>query len=440
MRWRKEFRRGFEAIQFQFPELLLFSARSWPERGILAVAFVVVLAAVATLLSVGDGELLKILVSAPLGLLTAVGVFLLFRGFRIYWQTRERDQGALRSIALKEEIDFQGGGPRVPHFALPVGAASMQVVYEPEAYHIRPPVVADMLRWHEEELEAAFVMGRGALDRPKVSLAELTLAGEKPLLQLGGCSYYDKFCLHDSAHRELSRVPIQTATGQSPTTPYNVLGPPAGRWLERLGKQPRSVKPPPFLPNGLGFSGLLRVREPNRTVWLIQRRGGPERADVDLLDCTFAGMIEVEKFLDGSAPSLEEVFLWEFDDETPIRLQELAARCDMTTEPLFLLFEPDRLYQPELLALCTIDSAEPVDFKELLASSRPGKTSFAIEEAHLLASIKTAVDGGQIALAGRPRRYHVKDNLVSALSFLVAEGILAPLRGERGETAEHASL
>ena len=418
------------ALQYQFPELLLFSARSRAEAAVLVAVLFLVAFALGYLVGADWGELLKDVLSAPLAVFSAVFVFFIFRGLRIYLRAMERDRGSLRSLATLDEVKFDGRAPDAPHLVLPARLADVKLSFDPEAYYRRPPVIEDMLRWHSSELEPTYVMGRGALDRPKLALVRIEKKAGKVQLMLGGCSYYDKVCLHDGAHRVLSDVKIATAQGRQPTSLFTAFGAAAGRWYQDvLGGSGGAIEPWPYAPNALGVSGLVRIRHAGRVCWVVQVRGGAERADVGLLDCTFAGLVEIEAFLDGRPHTVEELLNAEFEDEVPSLVLTLAQRHGVEIQPLTLLFEPDRLYQPELVALYTIDCPDEAEFDELLRCQFTDKPAHLLEQGSLLAKVRKAAHRLPIAL-GRDVRVGVKDNLATALTLLVANGEIEPLLSE----------
>jgi hypothetical protein len=426
-RFRRDSGDIFRALQHQFPELLLFSPRSRAEFALLVIAMLLVGFALGSMFAIDRKGLLVLLVSAPMGVFAAVLAFLVFRGLRIYLRAMERDRGSLRSLAGVEEVRFDGAAPDVPHLALPGRLADIRLCFDSAAYYRRPPVIEDMLRWHSSELEPNYVMGRGALDRPKLALVKVERKAGKVLLMLGGCSYYDKVCIHDGAHRVLSDVKISTAHGRQPTSLLTAFGEAAGRWYkDALGAARGSVDPWPYAPNALGVSGLVRIKHAGRVCWVIQVRGGVERADLGLLDCTFAGLVELEEFLDGRAHTVEELLNAEFEDEAPSQVLELAVRCGVLIEPLAILFEPDRLYQPELLALYTIECPDEHEFDGLLRRQVTDKPAHVLDQTKLLATVQAAAHSRPVSL-GRDVRVGVKDNLATALSLLVARGEISSL-------------
>ncbi len=426
----RDIRDVFKALQYQFPELLLFNARTGAETAVLVVVLFLVAFALGYLVAAGLEELLKDVLSAPLAVFSAVFVFFIFRGLRIYLRARERDRGSLRSLAAHEEVKFDGAAPNVPHLDLSPRLADIELSFDPEAYYRRPPVIDDMLRWHSAELEPTYVMGRGALDRPKLALARIEKKSGRLRLMLGGCSYYDKVCLHDGAHRVLSDIKIATADGRQPTSLFTAFGSAAGRWYQDVLTGPGPViEPWPYAPNALGVSGLVRIRHAGRVCWVVQVRGGAERADVGLLDCTFAGLVEIEGFLDGRPRTVEELLNAEFEDEAPSHVLALARRHGVEIRPLTLLFEPDRLYQPELVALYTIDCPDEAEFDQLLRREFTDRPAHLLEQGSLLATVRKAAHRLPIAL-GRDVRVGVKDNLATALTLLVSKGEIEPLPSE----------
>jgi len=411
---------AYATIAYQFPLLNLDARAGWMRRSILASVIITVVIS-GFILHRAQDELVKVLAAAPISLALGVVLFFLFNLLTVSFSTYEQDHGSRRSIAKAERLAFETVSADVVQLALPSGFESVAVRYDDALYWRRPAHVADFLSWHDRDLRDAFVLGRGPLDRPKLALSTLRLDADAPLV-LGGCSYFDKFCMHDSAHRLLSDVAIHTR-GSRRTSLARTYEAAARGWLDReVAAGGLDIRPPPFLPNALGISGLLRVRHDSEYWWYLQERGGIEKADRGLLDNTFAGLVEIEHLLSGAPMTLKDVFRLEMYDEIARnRWQEHWQVAAIEIQARILIFERNRLYQPEFIALCTL--TEPLSYRPAPMVAR-GVRSFPVRQAQLLDTLRSIAAGDLVQLGHQPARYAIKDNLATMVSHLVAQGDL----------------
>jgi hypothetical protein len=415
LRVDKRLKNLFELLQYQFQDLTIFSLQGVSRWIAVGVPVAVMLVSSVVLLSIKDlNELPKILISAPLAIVTALLSFLMFRAIRIYIHAHDRDRGLERSFA-RPLRDADGKSiVQAPYFPLLDLKERIKLTFDEGAYYVRRPYIEDMISWHDTLFETAFVMARGALDRPKISLTGVEVtrpaSGGAPTavtLKISGCSYYDKFCLHDMANLPLSHVPIGNVRKGPQTTFNKVFGEGAMSHYQRslgTGGSFDTFRP---LPNALGTSGVFRARSEEEHYWLLQLR--QEDADHGLLDCSFAGLIEFEDFLDGRELGLADLFESEMIDELTSAMQSKIEEHPERWQPVAIIFSRHRLFQPEILALwdLPIDNTVAID---LLKKKQPGNAAFmAVAERDILQAIDTMAADGTVQMGGKT--LYLKDNV-----------------------------
>lgn len=416
LRVDKRLKNLFELLQYQFQDLTIFSLQGVSRWIAVGVPVAVMLTSGCILLfsSQNLNELEKLLLSAPLAIVTALLSFLMFRAIRIYIHAHDRDRGLERSFA-KPLRDADGKSiVQAPYFPLLGLKERIKLTFDEGAYYVRRPYIEDMISWHETLFETAFVMARGALDRPKISLTGVEVTrpanGGAPTaftLKISGCGYYDKFCLHDMANLPLSHVPIGNVRKGPQTTFNKVFGEAAMSHYQRslgTGGSFDTFKP---LPNALGTSGVFRANAAGANHWLLQVR--QEDADHGLLDCSFAGLIEFEDFLDGRELGLADLFESEKIDELTGAMHSKIEEHPERWQPVAIIFSRHRLFQPEILALWDLpfDNQFAID---LLAGRRSGNATFvSVAESDILAAIDTMAPDGTVLIGGR--KMYLKDNV-----------------------------
>lgn len=416
-----------ELLQYQFQDLTVFGLTGLGKVIAIGVPLVAMLVSGVLLVTVDNlNELWKLLLSAPLAILTALLSFLMFRAIRIFIHAHDRDRGLERSFARPLRDASGASVLQGPYFPLVGLKDQISLTFDESAYYVRPPYIEDLISWHETLFETAFVMARGALDRPKIALAGVTVRpaarrGAKPTVELriGGCGYYDKFCMHDMANLPLSHVSIGNVRKASQTTFATVFGDAALSHYRRFLTPGGSFDTFRPLPNALGTSGIFRAQVGGENRWLLQMR--QEDADHGLLDCSFAGLIEFEDFLDGRPLGLADLFESEKIDELTGAMNSKIEQHPDRWQPIAIIFSRHRLFQPEILALWDLpyDSAFAV---KLAAANKSKDAKFIdIAERDILAAVDAMADDGTVQIGGRPM--YLKDNVREFALILREQGL-----------------
>lgn len=404
----KRLKNLFELLQYQFQDLTIFSLQGMARWIAVGVPVAATLVSSIVLLSIKDlNELPKILISAPLVIVTALLSFLMFRAIRIYIHAHDRDRGLERSFARPYRDDAGNSIVQAPYFSLLGLKDRIRLKFDEDAYYVRRPYIEDMISWHEALFETAFVMARGALDRPKVSLTGVEVTSEAVTVKISGCGYYDKFCLHDMANLPLSHVSIGNVRKGPQTTFNKVFGEAAMGHYQRTLKDGGTFETFKPLPNALGTSGIFRAHSDDEHHWLLQIR--QEDADHGLLDCSFAGLIEFEDFLDGRELGLADLFESEKIDELTSAMQSKIEQHPERWQPVAIVFSRHRLFQPEILALWDLpfDNRFAID---LLKRKQPDNAVFmAVAENDILRAIDTMAADGTVQIGGKT--LYLKDNV-----------------------------
>jgi hypothetical protein len=269
-----------------------------------------------------------------------------------------------KTVDTSENIRIDKTHSDVPeHLVIPVApTTTIEMSFDTARHYASPPMMEACLRWGELDREEFFLVEAGALDIPKLTLCSIVFnsASQSLLFELGSASFFDIFHTHYSPDLVLSR---QSASERRDITTLRTLfdGPVSSYYkeeikvkkLDDLGLQNKQIlRCLDFFPNPLGISGVVLIFTATRTLALLRKRASHEIAAKDLIEWSFAGLVEATRWIHVSKIDFLEFAKLELQDEVVDKSETLnCIGIEPVIEPLGIVFNRLYLYQPELFVV-----------------------------------------------------------------------------------------
>lgn len=211
-------------------------------------------------------------------------------------------------------------------------------------------VIQILLNTIEIDTESYYRIHAGSLDIPKVAFAGADV--EAGIIRTNIASFRDIFFTHYFLDFPLSRSSSGENKAEANTL-RSLVGPEFQRHYARQGTD---ITVCPGLPSPLGVTGSVRLRGPgDQVIWILQKRGAAAAADRSRLQMGYAGIIDAVPFFSSGSYSITELIRVELDDEVLLPLFNADPAISCRHVVLGICFNPNFLFQPELLVHTEID-------------------------------------------------------------------------------------
>lgn len=280
-------------------------------------------------------EVLKFILQFILGGTLALGLFV-----GGVWLRISADDEVLRSDKSKFE-------PIPAALTHPMFLPADKVAFDHDMGRVSRPgeAVQILLNTIEIDTDSYYRIHAGSLDIPKVSLVSADLS--RGVLRTGIASFRDTFFTHYFPDFPLSRSSSGENKAEANTL-RSLVGPDIAF---HYSQQSNPIEAYPGIPSPLGVTGSVRITcsGDGRSLWLLQKRGSAGSADRMRLQMGYAGIIDAIPFFHSRSYGISELIRVEFDDEVKRPLFGADADIVVDHTVLGLCFNPNFLFQPELL-------------------------------------------------------------------------------------------
>ena len=258
-----------------------------------------------------------------------------------------------KTMATSENARINTNNSEIPDsLIVPVSPGSLvEMSFDCNKHYSYPPILEACLRWVEFDLDEFFLVEAGALDVPKLALNTVTVDNElnKLRLELGSSSFFNIFYTHYSPDLILSSQSSNESA--NPTSLRALFGKSIFEYYRtQILTQPTNVKTihcSNLMPNPLGISGIVLLSTTESTYVLLRKRGSYEIAAKNLLEWSFAGLIEAAEWFHESRIDFLKFAKSELEDEV-ISKAIVLKDYNPKIEVLGFVFNPLYLYQPEI--------------------------------------------------------------------------------------------
>ncbi|MFQ6370858.1 hypothetical protein [Shewanella sp. YIC-542] len=361
----KKLARAWGAIRIKYPVFQVFGSR---KRLTLIFGFVALAVFAAVLWAVGALQSFFKLPPPPSGVpdnlfstVIEVSIFLMLGIGLLMWKTI----GASEEVRIDNKYSVIDDALIFPFSA----DLKVDIQFDKDVYYQQPPMIEASLRWVEFDKEEFFLVEAGSLDIPKLTLIKVTTDEvDKTLkLELGAASFYDIFYTHYSPDLVFSS---QYATEVKEVATLRALyGKPLFNYYKKeigeCSSKQTKINCSSLIPNPLGISGIVLIRDGALTYAVLRIRGSHEIAAKNRIEWSFAGLVEATEWIHHPEIDFEEFVHWELDDEVVAFFKELEGKHPKIM-PLGLVINSLYMYQPEIFVVVEYNSVDIAAIKSQL--------------------------------------------------------------------------